>query len=454
MAKLKVGEDQYKGRQNFIPEYVKYLVDKWGTEIQGELDDHVADYEAHVAGTADRHKAADVTFSGAQANVQDAIDSKADKTALAAHEANNQNPHGVTKTQVGLGSVDNVKQAAKTEFDAHDGDSVRHIAQPEREAWNAKADQTALDAHMADQSNPHGVTKAQVGLGNADNTADLDKPVSTAMQAALDTKVDQEPGKGLSANDYTDADKAKLAGIEAGAQVNTVTSVAGKTGAVVLSKEDVGLGQVDNVQQASKAELEAHKADTGNPHGVTKAQVGLGNVDNTADMDKPVSTAVQAALDALEGMLASLSGVFTIKGQVDTAEGLPSEGNTEGDVWLVGAVDAGNAQVYVWVSPGQWLDIGLTVQTDLRDYYTKDEVDQLLDMADGLNMVIGNTEPEAGPCLWFNTGFCPPEQAALKLGEVTADTPVVAEMDGRQYGVENASVDGTPALRTYDFRIY
>lgn len=40
-----------------------------------------------------------------------------------------------------------------------------------------------------------------------------------------------------------------------------------------------------------------HIASTNNPHGVTKAQVGLGNVDNTSDADKPISTAVQTALD-------------------------------------------------------------------------------------------------------------------------------------------------------------
>jgi hypothetical protein len=38
------------------------------------------------------------------------------------------------------------------------------------------------------------------------------------------------------------ADKAKLNGIEAGAEVNAVKSVAGKTGAVTLTKADVGLG--------------------------------------------------------------------------------------------------------------------------------------------------------------------------------------------------------------------
>ncbi len=45
--------------------------------------------------------------------------------------------------------------------------------------------------HTSNKTNPHGVTKAQVGLGNADNTADMDKPVSTATQAALDTKTNK-----------------------------------------------------------------------------------------------------------------------------------------------------------------------------------------------------------------------------------------------------------------------
>lgn len=45
-----------------------------------------------------------------------------------------------------------------------------------------------IDSHIANTSNPHSVTKAQVGLGNADNTSDVNKPVSTA-QAAADSAV-------------------------------------------------------------------------------------------------------------------------------------------------------------------------------------------------------------------------------------------------------------------------
>ena len=46
---------------------------------------------------------------------------------------------------------------------------------------NLKVDTT----HLADVTNPHQVTKQQVGLGNVDNTADLDKPISRATQTAL-----------------------------------------------------------------------------------------------------------------------------------------------------------------------------------------------------------------------------------------------------------------------------
>ena len=50
-------------------------------------------------------------------------------------------------------------------------------------------DTTAAVAHTSLTNNPHRVTKAQVGLGNCDNTADASKPISTLTQAALDLKV-------------------------------------------------------------------------------------------------------------------------------------------------------------------------------------------------------------------------------------------------------------------------
>lgn len=57
----------------------------------------------------------------------------------------------------------------------------------------------ALDGHIENKSNPHEVTKSQVGLGNVDNTSDLDKPISTATQTVLtglQNQIDDLSGRG------------------------------------------------------------------------------------------------------------------------------------------------------------------------------------------------------------------------------------------------------------------
>jgi hypothetical protein len=48
-----------------------------------------------------------------------------------------------------------------------------------------------IDTHIANTSNPHSVTKTQVGLSNVDNTSDVNKPISTATQTALNGKFTQ-----------------------------------------------------------------------------------------------------------------------------------------------------------------------------------------------------------------------------------------------------------------------
>ena len=80
---------------------------------------------------------------------------------------------------------------------------------------------------------------------------------ATDINAIVDDKVDKVSGKGLSTNDFTTTEKNKLSGIQAGAQVNAVTTVAGRTGAVVLVKADVGLGSVQNYAIATKAQAES-----------------------------------------------------------------------------------------------------------------------------------------------------------------------------------------------------
>lgn len=67
-----------------------------------------------------------------------------------------------------------------------------------RSGISNKADSVTVDYHISRTDNPHSVTKAQVGLGNVDNTSDANKPVSTATQNALDGKADTEHGHAVS----------------------------------------------------------------------------------------------------------------------------------------------------------------------------------------------------------------------------------------------------------------
>lgn len=57
--------------------------------------------------------------------------------------------------------------------------------------------QTNLETHINNKSNPHEVTKEQVGLSNVDNTSDANKPISTATQNALNGKFSATEGNNL-----------------------------------------------------------------------------------------------------------------------------------------------------------------------------------------------------------------------------------------------------------------
>ena len=60
-----------------------------------------------------------------------------------------------------------------------------------------------LHDHLVDYTNPHQVTKDQVGLGNVDNTSDEDKPISTATQEALNNLTDKIDDVKSEIDDYT-----------------------------------------------------------------------------------------------------------------------------------------------------------------------------------------------------------------------------------------------------------
>ncbi|BBP09817.1 hypothetical protein [Streptococcus sp. 116-D4] len=68
------------------------------------------------ADASHRHKVADI--DGLPEKIDEFTRSKAEKVDLTGHINNRNNPHGVTKQQVGLGNVDNVRQASYTDHEA------------------------------------------------------------------------------------------------------------------------------------------------------------------------------------------------------------------------------------------------------------------------------------------------------------------------------------------------
>ena len=91
-------------------------------------------------------------------------------------------------------------------------------------SWS-KVDNTDNVTSVAGKTGAVTLVKADVGLGNVDNTSDANKPISTLQQTALNSKVDVVAGKQLSTEDYTTAEKTKLAGLTK--QTSSTDSTAG-----------------------------------------------------------------------------------------------------------------------------------------------------------------------------------------------------------------------------------
>lgn len=89
--------------------------------------------------------------------------------SAALHPLRRDNPHEVTKTQLGLGLVENYETATQAEIDA-----------------NLPVDKYILHSQALQMSGSLAYTKADVGLANVDNTSDADKPVSTDQSAAIE----------------------------------------------------------------------------------------------------------------------------------------------------------------------------------------------------------------------------------------------------------------------------
>ncbi|MEH2977189.1 MULTISPECIES: hypothetical protein [Bacillus amyloliquefaciens group] len=101
---------------------------------KADFDAHTKDNDRHITATERTNWNAKETTTGAQ-NKADAAEKNA-KAYTDELAARRDNPHEVTKEQIGLSNVDNVKQADYYAFRQHDNNGIRHISQVERDKWN------------------------------------------------------------------------------------------------------------------------------------------------------------------------------------------------------------------------------------------------------------------------------------------------------------------------------
>ena len=121
------------------------------------------------------------------------------------HLTDFMNPHKVNKEQVGLGNVPNVITNDQTPT-YEEAEEFENISSGEKLSIAFGKIQKAISSllgHINNFDNPHKTTKSQIQLGNVDNTSDVDKPVSTAQQKAID-------GAYANSNKYTDQKIADL----------------------------------------------------------------------------------------------------------------------------------------------------------------------------------------------------------------------------------------------------
>jgi hypothetical protein len=182
------------------------------------------------------------------------------------------------------------------------------------------------DSSVVDQKIAFGINPAKMGLGLVNNTSDINKPISTATQAALDGKA-------------------------------STTALALKA-----SISDLSL-KANESDLALKAPV-ASPIFTGTVSGISATMVGLPNVNNTTDLAKPISTATQAALD-LKGTVKKVNGVSpNANGDVTITLGrnytgvynggvfITSTAPVDGDVFIVSADPDGtnNGRTFIYVS--------------------------------------------------------------------------------------------------------
>ena len=190
-----------------------------------------------------------------------------------------------------------------------------------------------VDTHIVNKANPHNVTKEQIGLGNVDNTSDLNKPISTATQTELNKKINK-PTTNNTPEYVLLADGSTAPKSDFG----KVKSVNGKEGDVILKTSDLendsdyttksyvdeGVGRVIDINTSGILGSINPSTNTSSlEDGVYRAQIP-GTYTNASNI---------VVKEGYYTLLRKDNGVWKLESEVEmptiTPTGVVEEGNTE-----------------------------------------------------------------------------------------------------------------------------
>ena len=217
------------------------------------------------------------------------------------HIANKSNPHEVTKEQVGLGNVTNDAQIKRSEMGVANG-----VATLNEEG---KVPVSQLDGALA---HVFGIEKAVANQSALPEDATEGEKYYVIDEKKIFERLSSEWDEGTTPKADTIYNFRKSDATGSEERTNILYRWDGAD--LVEISSSLALGETSGTAyegskgKATTDKLNEHVANTENPHNVTKAQVGLDKVDNTSDLEKPISTATQEALDSINEQITLING--------------------------------------------------------------------------------------------------------------------------------------------------
>ena len=273
------------------------------------------------------------------------------------------------------------------------------------------------------------------------------KADKTYVDSKLDTKVDKVSGKQLSANDYTNDDKTKLAGIAAGAEVNVNADWNAESGdAQILNKPTIITEeQVDQKINAAIGSVYRVKGSVANYNSLPTEDVSIGDVYNLEDTGANyVATSTTPDWDKLSetvdlsGYLTKTDAASTYQPKGNYLTSVPEEYVTETELTAKGyatttqvntKLDSSAYTAADVLSKVKTVDgVGSGLDADLLDGKQGSEYALKSDISDEVYVSEG-TQPDGEQEVWID------------LSDNTFDELVVTEApkDGKQYARQNGT---------------